>query len=366
MKAAAFCLSVLGLASPPIRQALAGDTGDGFFGAHGIVYAELGAGICAKIKLSQITVKVLFAAMLVGANHAALKDREKAFQRVRVNFALGLTGPNIFLVVIHALMDADKASVSIEARAVRMQNARGVDVSAQNVLDLDFRTVLDALRAHVATAFNERDNFHLVAKATFLGTLRFAVSLTDVGFVRFHDLAMAADGASIGAGRLHALADTVGHEPGGLVGDAQHAMQLMGGNAFFRGAEKVGGVQPFVDRDMAALVQGADADGELLAAIATMPPSSPQSALNGLGLGSPDLAAERANHPIRPTLAFQIGAGLIFVLENRVFEGAGGHGFSPMVEKLPESGCVVKYTIAAFMWYHDTVTRKCPEFRLFY
>ena len=91
------------------------------------------------------------------------------------------------------------------------------------------------------------------------------------------------------------------------------------------------GVQPFVERHMAALVQGANADGELLAAIATVPPASTQSACGGLGLGRTDLTAERADHAIRPTLAFQPFAGLGFILKYRVLEGAG-HGRSPMKE----------------------------------
>src|SRR5690606_35793033 len=35
-------------------------------------------------------------------------------------------------------------------------------------------------------------------------------------------------------GRFHGLPDTVGHEPSRLVGDAQHAVELVGGHALLR------------------------------------------------------------------------------------------------------------------------------------
>ena len=49
-----------------------------------VVHAELGAVAVAEIELRQIAVQMLFAAMLIDALHAALEDREEAFDRVRM------------------------------------------------------------------------------------------------------------------------------------------------------------------------------------------------------------------------------------------------------------------------------------------
>jgi hypothetical protein len=80
----AFSLMVLGCVSPPKREALAADTLEGDFGAHRVSDAQLGAVVHAEVELREIALQVRFAAMLVGADHAALEHREEAFQRVRV------------------------------------------------------------------------------------------------------------------------------------------------------------------------------------------------------------------------------------------------------------------------------------------
>ena len=47
-----------------------------------IVHAEADAIVIPKIKLSQITVQVLFFAVLIGATHAALEQAEITLNRV--------------------------------------------------------------------------------------------------------------------------------------------------------------------------------------------------------------------------------------------------------------------------------------------
>ena len=92
IKPIACCLIVLGLVSPPIGEALPADTLQGNIGSGGVVKAQFHAVIGAEIEFGQIALQVLFPAMLIGPDHAALKDREEAFQRIRVNLAASLTG----------------------------------------------------------------------------------------------------------------------------------------------------------------------------------------------------------------------------------------------------------------------------------
>ncbi len=118
MKAAAFCLSVAGCVSPPVRQALSDDALQRAFGARLIINTQLGAVVLAEIELGQITVKMLFADVLVGANHPTLEDREEAFQRIGVDLVARLAFANILLGMIDAFMGCDRASELVELRAV--------------------------------------------------------------------------------------------------------------------------------------------------------------------------------------------------------------------------------------------------------
>lgn len=100
LKRLAFCLSVCGFVSPPIREALSSDALERNIGTHRIVDAKFDAVVLAEIEFSQIALQVLLAAALIRADHAALEDREEAFERVGVN----VTVCDVRLVVIDALV----------------------------------------------------------------------------------------------------------------------------------------------------------------------------------------------------------------------------------------------------------------------
>ena len=116
----------------------------------------------------------------------------------------------------------------------------------------------------------------------------------------------------------HGFADAVRHEPSRLVGDAEHAVQLVGADALLARHEQVHCQQPLVQRNLAALEHGADGDGELLAAIVALDDALADRAfglrLDGLAtlrrepLGI-DRTAVRANRTVRPTQGFQMLAG---------------------------------------------------------
>src|SRR6185369_16696216 len=65
------------------------------------------------------------------------------------------------------------------------------------------------------------------------------------------------------------------HEPRRLIGYAEHAVQLVRRHAFLAGSQQPECQQPLMYWDMRPLHDGADASGELLAAlIARIPPRS--------------------------------------------------------------------------------------------
>ena len=73
--------------------------------------------------------------MLVHANKAALKDAEKTFEGVGVDLMAMLALANILLGVIHAFMRRDHGGEFVGRGTIGMQDAVGVDVLADRVLD---------------------------------------------------------------------------------------------------------------------------------------------------------------------------------------------------------------------------------------
>src|SRR5262245_44230358 len=102
------------------------------------------------------------------------------------------------------------------------------------------------------------------------------------------------------------------------------------------------GVEPLVQWDMARLHDGADLDGELLAAAVAAVEALAGGAMllpfgdrllarcgcgdgDDLGTGHPAVGASNA---VRPDDAFEVGAGRILVMEDRVFRNVC-HGLAP-------------------------------------
>ena len=72
-KRSALCLKVFAV-RPSISEALANDTLSQSVGAVSVVHAKRCAVVMAEIKLRQIAMQMLFGAMLIGAEHAALEN----------------------------------------------------------------------------------------------------------------------------------------------------------------------------------------------------------------------------------------------------------------------------------------------------
>lgn len=83
-------------------------------------------------------------------------------------------------------------------------------------------------RAHGTAALHQRNNLFLVDVAA-LGIPQLAdlglLGVAPVGFIGLYGATARAEQAF--GFRLHGFADAVAHEPGCLVGHAQHALQLL-------------------------------------------------------------------------------------------------------------------------------------------
>ena len=117
--------SGIGATNCSIGQALANDTLERLYGAGFIVHAQRDAVVIAEIIFAQIAVKVLFIAMLIDALHAALEDREIAFNGIGVSRRRG----HIPCAVHDGFMRGDmRVRALIEAAFIGVQAAFAGDV----------------------------------------------------------------------------------------------------------------------------------------------------------------------------------------------------------------------------------------------
>ena len=79
-----------GLSRPSVGKSLAFDALHRFDGTAGIVDVQLGAVVVPERELVQISLKLLFSAVLVNIDHAALEHAEKTFDRVRGHITSGV------------------------------------------------------------------------------------------------------------------------------------------------------------------------------------------------------------------------------------------------------------------------------------
>ena len=68
-----------------IGEPLAFDAFDSGFGAVNVAVAEPNAMVVAEVKFREIAVQMLLVAVLINSLHAALEDRERAFDGVGVD-----------------------------------------------------------------------------------------------------------------------------------------------------------------------------------------------------------------------------------------------------------------------------------------
>lgn len=159
-----------------------------------------------------------------------------------------------------------------------------------------------------------------------LGAGLLAFQLADESLVNLDRLARAAHGGEFG--RAHRFANTVRHEPSGLVLDLQGAVQLMGRKALLARRVQVHRVEPEVQRNLAALKEGADRHAERLLALAALV----HARTGALALQESrlvDHAAMWADRAIRPIQGFQVLPGCVYV---RVYLGEV-HGRVPSVPR---------------------------------
>lgn len=321
-------LSVLLRVRPPIGKALAADAFQRSMRSLGIAESSLlplainlylgFAVVIAEVKFCGITAKVLRADMVKRADNAALENREISFNRVCVCVAAHVFSRTMidrFMALEHRREDAVLAFAVGHQIGIGSIHLRLKDWAQIVCVD---RWQME--RAHLAAALDKREN-HLLADSADMLFVAFAAVLVrlfaaDVGFICLHRGAVPAKLAGIR--RFHAFADAVRHEPGRLVGHAKHTLKLFAADTFLARAHQVSGIQPFVQRDMAALIDRANHYREVFAAIVALMKAGAMAftlkARDVLGR-----AAVWANRAIGPADRLKVFAGFGFIGEDRIF-----------------------------------------------
>lgn len=159
---AACCLRERGFTNPPIGEALAADALQGIVAAFNIANTKLSAIVVAEIELGEVAEQVLLSAVLVDAFHAALEDREEAFNRVGVNAAADIFAGG----VLDRLMGRKLgAGLGVEAAFVGVEDRRAANVGDDDLADRGRISAIDVEGANRATALDQRDDRALATDA---------------------------------------------------------------------------------------------------------------------------------------------------------------------------------------------------------
>ena len=280
-----------------IGQTLANDAADGFDGPLEILDAEGAALIIPEIELGEVTMKVFLGAMLIDALHAALEDAEKAFDGIGVDRAasvlMAIMGHNAMLGEVPANRLVVGCFVGHQPRFA------GKVLTNQRPDGADFEVFDDHAAGLAGVAVYQRQNLVLVGVApALLLVLRLDGQVAaNEGFVNLDGTATDAERGE--SATAHSFPDPVAHEPRSFEGDAQGAVQLVRADPLLARTNQEDGLKPNVQLDVARLEDGADLDGEWLAAVIALVHAN-AGALAFQLAAAIDHAAVRANAAIGP------------------------------------------------------------------
>jgi hypothetical protein len=281
--------------------------------AVSVIDAKPLASAVAEIKFEQIAMQVRFADVLIHAVNAALQDREKAFNRVSGDDAVTLAA-HVFVFAMGDGLVRSKIPADLleRTRFVGHESAFRRRKIVQCRANIVSGYIGHVDRTRGTAALNQgQDGVHVPAAAT----LGLSESLAaNVGHVRFNGLAFTPKRRSVVTG-FQNLADAMGEKPSGLHAAIKGSLYLASANALLAASDKLDGLKPQMQREVAVLENAADPHGKGFAAgIALVEAGAAGLAgqtANALAIA---IAAMRTNRPIRPQVSLDIGeSGFLIV-----------------------------------------------------
>jgi hypothetical protein len=315
----------LALRSRFIGEPLPFDAQQRALGAGGVINPKLDAIGVAKIELREIAVKVLFAAVLINPDHAALEDAVKTLNGVGGDQGSGRTVMiGVFLArVINLAMRGELFSdLGILSAFVGHDVRFASDVGANDRRKIILLDAFDMERAGCATPFNKGQNSILVAVSLFdCDTLLVA----EESLMNFHGGSIAAHRREIASS--HRFANAVSEKPSGFHAAFEHPLNLAGRDAFLAGAHQVNNLKPKMQRQVRAFKDGSLSNGELaLALVAIVKAKARGLAFHLANALRVSIAAVRAYGAVWPQLALDIRESGGFIVEAGSGENWIGHG----------------------------------------
>ena len=268
--------------------------------------------VVAEIEFIQISVKMLLAYVMVDTVQTALEEGEIAFHGIRVDIASHVFARPMIdgLVTLEAHVQP-----AIRAKVIGHDLGISVDLLPHNLREVCSGHFLYGLRMHKAPlAFYQGKDRRLVrGTASRIGP---TASASDIGLIGFYNPPEHISQRSF----VHRMSDSVSHEPGRLIGDAEHPVELVGGDALLGGAHKMQGQKPLAEGDMAILKDSPDRDRELLLAFLALVQARASGAfglLSAFDLIGPFSLAMGANGASRPEGILKKLPSCLFGLEYR-------------------------------------------------
>lgn len=209
--------------------------------------------------LLQVGGKMLHRDFMPRTDNAALEQRERRFDCVRGHGQAAFISNILVFRVIHflvlGLMESRGAEV-VELRFVGHDYVNGfVHVAGDDLVDLVLVQVRGRDEVEAAAALTNANHGRVL-----LPLIRVLGVTADVHLINFH-------GAREFVLRLfHGLADAMAEVPRGFVGDAEHSLDLISGDAFARFGHQVGNEKPLRQRQMGVMEDRSHGHGELIAA----------------------------------------------------------------------------------------------------
>jgi|ERR1700674_4806838 len=291
--------------------------------------------VVAELKLRNVQRHVLGADLVERADHAALKDAPKAFNRVGVDRAdyILVIGVADNFVRVFGVEFVEHARVVSDKRRNLVRNHR-----LDELTDGFKINIVNRASDHVSFALYGTDD-RLFARSLAAGSAAFLVPMpipvfaANVGLVHFDD---ATKFIKVALGERSP--DPVTHVPSGFVRAETHiAINLECAHSLFAGEHQVRDLEPIAER-LIRILENRSCDvretiGRVFRALVALP--MPRVALQFRGVFS---AAARAADALRPALANKIGAARLFIREKLLeLRGGklvdvlfGGHGPVPL------------------------------------
>lgn len=277
--------------------------------------------VVAELKLRDIQRHIFGRHFVERADHAALEDAPKAFNRVRVD----RTDNVLLLVVLHGLARIfDQPVVNLIVVSCQQANLVGNDFAHKRhgVLGVD---VIENAGNHVTLPLDCADDRRLAGSlraglaVVSLVPMAVLVLAADVGFVDFDDAAQLK--RRINQRRT----DFVAHGMGRLVAtEAQHALNLEGAHSLLARQHQMGDAIP-VSEGLFGVLKDSPGQRRKAVAVWRALAALPMKRLVARGVVQVRIATARAMNAFRPAARYEVAkAG--FVVTNRETDLKLGRG----------------------------------------